>query len=303
MDVATEALKTWQAWGPAAEHRVVNSFLDEGIEFTGPVGPNEQKAESLVRAAYFAGLQSWVRKLLAIHVHIETPLKLEQWCQLQFLVLKVYPSAHEYPNPRLFVDTSGRKGYAQEEATALLDRLVSGVADDKTRAIRRLKEIPDLLPKRRRGDATPSESECAKIIETAWDYARWLGCDCREPSKVKGLNEVRGHLDELMIWCRQNVYIVGRSPDLPTESPTGLQTLSDGGPSITGQKPASVPSPADSAPQVPVTTQSESGAAATWKEKLEYFQQQQAITADPAQKFGLKKQIEEAKRKIRELGG
>lgn len=54
--------------------------------------------------------------------------------------------------------------------------------------------------------------------------------------------------------------------------------------------------------QAPVTTQSESGPLATWKEKLEYLQQQEAVTADPAQKFALKKQIEEAQRKIGELG-
>jgi len=42
---------------------------------------------------------------------------------------------------------------------------------------------------------------------------------------------------------------------------------------------------------------------AIWQEKLDYFQQQEAITCDPSQKFALKKQIEEAKQKIQELGG
>ncbi len=65
---------------------------------------------------------------------------------------------------------------------------------------------------------------------------------------------------------------------------------------------AKVPSPAESAPPAPLTTQSESGALAPWKEKFEYLQQQLAISADPAQKFALKKQIEEAEQKIRELG-
>ena len=43
------------------------------------------------------------------------------------------------------------------------------------------------------------------------------------------------------------------------------------------------------------------GALAIWQEKLDYLQQQEAITADAAQKFAIKKQIEEAKSKIREL--
>jgi len=38
-----------------------------------------------------------------------------------------------------------------------------------------------------------------------------------------------------------------------------------------------------------------------WQEKLSFLQEQEAITADPAQKFALKKQIEEAKAKIKEL--
>lgn len=45
-----------------------------------------------------------------------------------------------------------------------------------------------------------------------------------------------------------------------------------------------------------------SGPLTIWKEKLEYLREQETITADPAQKFELKKQIEEAELKIRELG-
>ena len=39
----------------------------------------------------------------------------------------------------------------------------------------------------------------------------------------------------------------------------------------------------------------------TWREKRDYFQQQEAITVDPDQKFALHKKIEEAKTKIAEL--
>jgi len=44
-----------------------------------------------------------------------------------------------------------------------------------------------------------------------------------------------------------------------------------------------------------------STAVAVWQEKLGYFQQQEAITSDPAQKFSLNKLIEEVQQKIAEL--
>jgi hypothetical protein len=40
---------------------------------------------------------------------------------------------------------------------------------------------------------------------------------------------------------------------------------------------------------------------AIWKEKLDYLRAQEAICSDPAQRFTLKKQIEEAEAKLREL--
>jgi hypothetical protein len=46
----------------------------------------------------------------------------------------------------------------------------------------------------------------------------------------------------------------------------------------------------------------EPAALKIWKEKLAFLQEQDAITSDAAQRFGLKKQIEEAQEKIRELG-
>ncbi len=44
-----------------------------------------------------------------------------------------------------------------------------------------------------------------------------------------------------------------------------------------------------------------SGAAAIWWEKLEYLRGQEAICSDPAQKFTVRKQIEEAEAKLRAL--
>jgi hypothetical protein len=44
-----------------------------------------------------------------------------------------------------------------------------------------------------------------------------------------------------------------------------------------------------------------SPAADIWREKLEYLRVQEAICSDAAQRFTLKKQIEEAEAKLREL--
>jgi hypothetical protein len=64
-----------------------------------------------------------------------------------------------------------------------------------------------------------------------------------------------------------------------------------------GLQPQRISSPA--VPRRPTT----SAALQLWREKLDYLQIQEATIADPAQKFALKKQIEEAREKIRELGG
>ena len=68
-------------------------------------------------------------------------------------------------------------------------------------------------------------------------------------------------------------------------------------PAATTEPPASPPAN-PSPPQPPLTA-----ATAIWQEKLDYLRQQEAITADPTQKFALKKQIDEAQRRIAELGG
>jgi len=47
----------------------------------------------------------------------------------------------------------------------------------------------------------------------------------------------------------------------------------------------------------------EQDALSLWREKLEYFQQQEAITADPEQKFALHKKAQDARAKIAELEG
>ena len=66
-------------------------------------------------------------------------------------------------------------------------------------------------------------------------------------------------------------------------------------PVFPGAPVPAVPTPAANSPQ--------SRALALWKEKLAFLEEQEAITADGAQKFSLKKQIEEAREKVREHGG
>jgi len=70
---------------------------------------------------------------------------------------------------------------------------------------------------------------------------------------------------------------------------------------ITGVKPGSRHQPGSpSQKQAPSVV---SPALAIWREKLDFLLEQQAICADPAQQFQLKKAIEVARQKIAELGG
>ncbi len=75
---------------------------------------------------------------------------------------------------------------------------------------------------------------------------------------------------------------------------------------VSAQPPVALAPTVTATPQpVPPPTASTqtSGAVALWQQKLAFLQEQEAITADPSQKFALKKQIEEAQQKIRDLNG
>jgi hypothetical protein len=61
--------------------------------------------------------------------------------------------------------------------------------------------------------------------------------------------------------------------------------------------------PAIAGPKPPIPNAKQSPALKRWMDKLEFLQEQLAISASPAQKFELKSQIDEAKEKIVELGG
>jgi len=103
--------------------------------------------------------------------------------------------------------------------------------------------------------------------------------------------------------------LVGLSQDEAKQ--TVLTAVADGRPKPAKAPvfPGAAPQPAASpgpAPVFPGTAQAAhvpSGALALWMEKLAFLEKEEALAADGAQKFALKKQIEEARAKVREHGG
>jgi tetratricopeptide (TPR) repeat protein len=85
-------------------------------------------------------------------------------------------------------------------------------------------------------------------------------------------------------------------PKPPQEPGFPGQTTHPGQPA-----PVSFPGTPAPSPQAGTTPKRTSRALALWQEKLEFLREQEAIAADPSQKFTLRKQIEEAEEKIREL--
>lgn len=74
------------------------------------------------------------------------------------------------------------------------------------------------------------------------------------------------------------------------------------GVTLAAGSPPAAPPPAASPPAAPPTTASPPGLA-EWKEQLNHLLREEAITSDALQKFTIKKQIEQARQKIRELQG
>lgn len=77
-----------------------------------------------------------------------------------------------------------------------------------------------------------------------------------------------------------------------------------------GESPASGPPNAASHPAAAPLAASFPGSApaggralAVWREKLEFLLEQEALASDPSQLFALRKQIEQARKKIKGLGG
>lgn len=114
------------------------------------------------------------------------------------------------------------------------------------------------------------------------------------------------HLDDTHVpgWSTVNfgIRLRGRKPqqiaDIILEALALRITVAD---EASAQPPLGVASPQDETVAGPRAPRSR-GELVIWQEKLDYFQQQERVTSKPAQKFSLKKLIEEAKRKIGELG-
>ena len=83
------------------------------------------------------------------------------------------------------------------------------------------------------------------------------------------------------------------TPTFPGASPSAPSSGS--APTFPGRTPLAIPASGGVSPQ--------SRALDIWQEKLAFLEEQEAIAADANQRFALKKQIEEARDKIREHSG
>ena len=130
-----------------------------------------------------------------------------------------------------------------------------------------------------------------------WETIRGILLERRQDDAV-----IPVHLDDTQIegWSVVNfgIRLRGRGPQQIAELILRRLAMTN---SSTTPPPAISPIPGTSA--APLQPAQSSGALAIWQEKLDYLRQQEAITSDAAQKFALKKQIEECKQKIAELGG
>lgn len=85
-------------------------------------------------------------------------------------------------------------------------------------------------------------------------------------------------------------------PAGPPAFPGTMTVAGSSGPAFPGDPAPASPSAGGGSPRNP-------GALAMWEEKLAFLEEQEAIVSDVSQKFGLRKQIEEAREKVRSYGG
>jgi hypothetical protein len=130
--------------------------------------------------------------------------------------------------------------------------------------------VRDLIKRRRSSDIMPLRFDATEIpgLFSIDGYA-WIG-DGRSPESVADLI--------LQRWTIE----AGRTSEQPAPATPAPMAAKAAGPAA--------------APRV-------SPALAIWQEKLDFFLEQEAAEADPARKFQLRKQIEECRTRIRELGG
>lgn len=132
-------------------------------------------------------------------------------------------------------------------------------------------EVPPLLQRR--------QAEGIRVVPVilspcAWTRVPWLRAIQARPRDGKPLSGMSRHDAEAAL-----AGLAGEVADLLLTPITKAASLTP------PRTPGAAPSPA----------------AAIWREKLEYLRAQEAICSDPAQKFTLRKQIEEAEGKLREL--
>ncbi|MFV1969279.1 MAG: hypothetical protein ACC628_27985 [Pirellulaceae bacterium] len=172
-DQAKAALTKWDEWVGMASARV-GMDVPEAIS---------EKADTLVRLAYYAGLQSWLNHLACVDVEIGNTADLRLWCELQYDCLQLYPRAFGPGQlwPTLNVD--GSKIDLMIEAANLLDCLVSGEGNRRQLAYEKLAQLPD-LPWPKQNPVEPSTNLCECIVRKAWVYMRDLGV-LRYPEPIR----------------------------------------------------------------------------------------------------------------------
>ena len=131
-------------------------------------------------------------------------------------------------------------------------------------------EVPRLLQRR--------QGQCIRVIPVIlspcrWTRIPWLKQIQARPKDGRPLSGMSEHEAEAALSA-----LAGEIADLLL-------------PRLT--KSAAIPAAGHPRPSSP--------AARVWAEKLEFLREQEAICSDPAQRFTLKKQIEEAEAKLREL--
>ena len=132
-------------------------------------------------------------------------------------------------------------------------------------------EVPVLLQRRR--------EQGIRVIPVilapcAWSHVPWLRSIQGRPKDGKPLSGMSEHAADAALAA-----LAGEVADLL------LTPISKASSIRPPRPPGAPPSPA----------------ALVWREKLDYLREQEAICSDPAQRFTLKKQIEEAETKLREL--
>jgi len=136
-------------------------------------------------------------------------------------------------------------------------------------------EVPVLLQRRR------EQGVCVIPVilsPCAWTRVPWLAAIQSRPRDGAALSAMPEHQADAAL-----AELAGEVADLLLTPMT---------------KAASLPTPAPTSGSSATAT---SAAAEIWREKLEFLREQEAICSDPAQRFTLRKQIQEAEAKLREL--